>query len=281
MAGRLRITVPVPSRVTVDVHLDEAQGGELLQRDLEQFDLRAGIGDALAPVARVRLRRLPDEREQLGPRRPRPAGQVLGDQQRDVPFGALLGHPHVGELVVRVHHGDALGAQLRQQPGGLADPPGDVVPLGDQVGTLVFGQLVVVNDRVVEQPPGEHSAQRLVAQFVGLGDRLGGQLREPCLERAGADGRRAPAAGQQHAEYRPAHVVQHVGACRQVRVLVPGDPAEHAPGEQQPDHGHEVGAVAPAVQRQREPGGRQAGFGGGGEHVVGEAAERGLRVGAG
>ena len=68
---------------------------------------------------------------------------------------------------------------------------------------------------------------------------------------------------------------------RQVRVLVSGDPAEHAPGEQQPDHGHEVGAVAPAVQGQREPGSRQAGFGGGGEHVVGEAAERGLRVGAG
>src|SRR6202522_3772794 len=36
-----------------EVHLDEAQGGELLQRDLEQFDLRAGISDALAPVARV------------------------------------------------------------------------------------------------------------------------------------------------------------------------------------------------------------------------------------
>src|SRR5580704_10962125 len=37
-------------------HLDEAQGAELVQRDPEQFDLRAGIGDALAPVARVRLR---------------------------------------------------------------------------------------------------------------------------------------------------------------------------------------------------------------------------------
>src|SRR6202035_421142 len=30
-----------------------------------------------------------------------------------------------------------------------------------------------------------------------------------------------------------------------------------------------------------EPGSRQAGFGGGGEHVIGEAAERGLRVGTG
>src|ERR1700719_4606908 len=39
----------------LDVHLDEAQGGELLQRDLEQSDLRTGIGDTLAPVARVRL----------------------------------------------------------------------------------------------------------------------------------------------------------------------------------------------------------------------------------
>src|ERR1700733_12971849 len=35
------------------VRLDEAQRGELLQRDLEQLVLRAGIGDALAPVARV------------------------------------------------------------------------------------------------------------------------------------------------------------------------------------------------------------------------------------
>ena len=58
----------------------------------------------------MRLRRLSDEREQLGPRRPRPARQVLGHQQRDVSVGALLGHPHVGELVVRVDHGDALGA---------------------------------------------------------------------------------------------------------------------------------------------------------------------------
>ena len=155
------------------------------------------------------------------------------------------------------------------------------MPLGDQVGTFAFGQLVVVNDRVIEQPPGEHSAQRLVAQFVGLSNRFGGQFRERCLESAGADGRRAPAAGEQQGEYRPAYVVQHVGAGRQVRVLVSGDPAEHAPGEQQPDHGHEVGAVAPAVQGQREPRSRQAGFGGGGEHVVGEAAERGLRVGAG
>src|ERR1700745_3187064 len=31
----------------LDVNLDEAQGGELVQRYLEQFDLRAGIGDAL------------------------------------------------------------------------------------------------------------------------------------------------------------------------------------------------------------------------------------------
>src|ERR1700728_2057362 len=44
----------------LDVRLDEAQRGELLQRDLEQFGLRAGVGDALAPVARVRPRRLPD-----------------------------------------------------------------------------------------------------------------------------------------------------------------------------------------------------------------------------
>src|ERR1700735_4459028 len=35
----------------LDVRLDEAQGSELFQRDLEQLDLRAGIGDALAPVA--------------------------------------------------------------------------------------------------------------------------------------------------------------------------------------------------------------------------------------
>jgi hypothetical protein len=67
-----------------------------------------------------------------------------------VPVGALLGHPHVGEFVVRVHHGNALGAQFRKQAGGLADPAGDVVPLGDQVGMLVFGQLVVVEDRLVQ-----------------------------------------------------------------------------------------------------------------------------------
>ena len=170
-------------RADLGVHLDEAQGGELLQRDVEQFGFRAGLGHALAPVARVLLRRLPDERVQLGPRRLRPARQVLGDQQRDVPVGALLGHPHVGQLVVRVHHGDALGAHLGEQPGGLADPPGDLVPLGDQVGALVLVELVVVDDRVLQQPPGEPPAQRLVAQFVGLGDRLGGQLREPGLER--------------------------------------------------------------------------------------------------
>src|ERR1700727_2982578 len=44
----------------LDLPLDEAQGGELVQRDAKQFALRAGIGDALAPVTRVRLRHLPD-----------------------------------------------------------------------------------------------------------------------------------------------------------------------------------------------------------------------------
>jgi hypothetical protein len=73
MAGRLRITVPAPSRVTSVSSSMRRKGGELLQRDIEEAGFRAGIGDALAPVAGVRLRRPPDEREQVTARRPRPA----------------------------------------------------------------------------------------------------------------------------------------------------------------------------------------------------------------
>ena len=128
-------------------------------------------------------RHLPDECVQFLQRGLVPAGQMFRDKQRDMPVGALLGHPHVGQLVVRVDHGDPLSAHFGHKPGGIGDPPGDRVPLRQQVAAFVIVELVVVQDRVLQQPPGEPPAQRLVAQLVGFGDRFRGQLRESLLER--------------------------------------------------------------------------------------------------
>ena len=93
---------------------------------------------------------LPDEGVQLVERGLIMASEVLRNQQRDVPVGTLLGHAHVGQLVLGIHHGDPFGAQLGDQPGGLLNPPGDRMPLGQQVRTFVLVQLVVVHDRVLQ-----------------------------------------------------------------------------------------------------------------------------------
>ena len=74
--------------------------------------------------------RLPDEGVQFIERGLVPAGEILRDKQHDVPVGALLRHPYVGQLVLRVDHGDPLRAHLGDQPGGVGDPPGDRMPLG-------------------------------------------------------------------------------------------------------------------------------------------------------
>ena len=180
--------------------------------------------------------RLPDEGVQVVDRGLSLAGEVLGDEQGEVPVGALLGHPHVSQLVLRVDHGNPLGAHLGDQTGSIEDPPSDRAPLGHQVGALVLVEFVVVDDRVFEQSAGEPPAQRLVAQFVALSDRLGGQFGEPAGEGRGVHRGRPAGTGKQYAQHRSAHVVEHVDSSRQVGILVPGDPGEHSPSEQQPDH---------------------------------------------
>ena len=155
------------------------------------------------------------------------------------------------------------------------------MPLRQQVDALVLVELVVVHDGIIKQPPGEPPAQRLVAQLFALGDRFRDQPSEPVGKGLGRHGRRPAGARQQHAQHRPVHVVEDVGPGGQVRVLVPGDPAQHPPAEQQPDDRDQIGPVRPAVQGQREPGSGQLRLGGGRQYFVGEAAERGLRSGVG
>ena len=263
--------------------LDQPQRGQLLQRDGEQFRLPRPARSRPCASRRVR-RRPPAGRTRCSSSSVRlvPPGEVLGDQQRDMAVGALLGHPHVGQLVVRVDHGDALGAHL----GRSARWPRSIRRViacrwDEQVGAFVLVELVVVHDRVVQQPPGEPPAQRLVAQFVALGDRFGGQFREPLLERRGGDGRTGPgcptaARSVPACARRTARRRRPTGTRPRPRRPGSARPSRAAAGPPRPGR-----TGRPAVQGQREPGRRQSGFGGGGQHVVGEAAERGLRVGAG
>ncbi len=205
-------------------------------------------------------------------------GEILGDQQGHVAVGALFRHPYVGELVVGVDHRDPFRAHLGDQTGGVLDPSGDRPALADQVGALVLGELVVIDDGIIEQPAGQPVAKRPVAQLVGVGDGLVGQLGEPRPDVVGVDGRRAAGTGQQRREHPAAYVVQRVAAVAQIGVLLAGDPIQHAEREQQPDHRHEVGTFVPAAEGEGDPGAGQFRVARRDQHPFGQPAKGDLGV---
>lgn len=133
---------------------DEAEADQPIERLGDDAVLRARLTGGLSPVGDVLLRQHLHPAAQRRHVRRACGGQVLRKQQRGVAVGALLRHAHIGELVVGVDQRDPLGAQLRQQPGGLGDPSGDGDSLAaEEVVSLGLGQLVVIDDRVAQQPP--------------------------------------------------------------------------------------------------------------------------------
>jgi len=103
-----------------------------------KLDLSPRLRGVAAPVAPVLGGLLADVFVQLieGDCAVEVPRQVLGEQQRDVPLGAALRHPHIGQVVERVDHCDALGANLGDQAGELGDPGGDRGALAGQIAAL-------------------------------------------------------------------------------------------------------------------------------------------------
>ena len=94
---------------------------------VEQLRLGARLGRVASPVRLVLAGRRRTQRDQVARPAPSSARRARYSATSSVtwPSVPLLGHPHVGQLVVRVDHRDALGPHLGDQAGRSADPPGD------------------------------------------------------------------------------------------------------------------------------------------------------------
>jgi hypothetical protein len=114
-------------------------------------------------------------------------GEVFGEQEGDMSVGALFGHAGVREVVEGVDHGDALGADFRDQSGEFRDARQDEGSLPGQIAEFGIAELVVVQHRIVEEPACQTLTDGPEAQFVAVQGGLGGQFGEPLLEVLGPD----------------------------------------------------------------------------------------------
>src|SRR5699024_8064531 len=147
----------------------QSQGTEPFQCAGDQFGFVSRGPGGLGPVRGVFVGEFADPGAQrLDGDGPSGGCQVFGEQQGGVAVCAVFGHAHVGEVVVGVDHGDALGTDLGDQAGEFGDPAGEGATLAGEVGALGVGERVVVKHGVVEQAAGEAVADRCVAQVVAV-----------------------------------------------------------------------------------------------------------------
>ncbi|MDQ0602291.1 hypothetical protein QF037_006636 [Streptomyces canus] len=98
------------------------------------------------------------------------------------------------------------------------------------------------------------------------------------LEAVGADHRRSLAGGEQPGQHPALDVVEHIARPADVGLLVPGHPAQHPVAHEQPYHRRQIQPLLASLQRELDPRGGQLGIGGVQDHLLGEPAERDLRL---
>ncbi len=264
-------------------NLDEAQCREPLQRMFHKSDLGTRVAGAPSPVRLMVARQPAHQRVQLdrwaaGSIVVHAVRQILRDKQGDVTVGADLRHPYVGQLVARVDHRDSLSADLSDEPGSLRDSLSQRRALRCEVCELGFGQLVEVDDRLVEQPPGQPLPDCAGAEVFGVGFGLGSKLAQAAVDVMRDDHRRAAGRGNEHCHYVPLDVVEDVAGLANERIFVARHAREHTELEQQAHDCDDIAALLAPAQLESYTRAGEALVPRRHDDPLGEAAERDLGI---